>query len=150
MSTRQIDAKFPGTCSCGATVGPEDRVDFDDETKKIVCCIMCGLKDTRYQGPRKGVRVSPHAWKYSPGSNPNQDRRSTAHEIARLQIFAARYEAAGKVTMAASRRQDLATALADAQKLSPRWARPTARDIELAGEKIEADLKRRVAEEEEV
>ncbi len=158
MTTRQIDARFKGKCACGATVMPQDRVNYDTESKKVVGCTACGTKDNRYQGPRRGASQGPHAWKYDPGTTQGESLRSNAHEIARLLHYIGVYtQKVAQATTEAqrskfeklvlSRRQDLADTYKNIKDF--RMQVPTERDIEAATQKLLADIERRRREEED-
>ncbi len=81
-NVRQIEAQYKGKCLCGATVMAEDRIDYDTTNRKVVKCIACGLKDNRYQGPRKGARQHSSAWMHEVPSTQGQRLRGRANDIA--------------------------------------------------------------------
>ena len=145
-------AKLSGVCACGGTVGKDDMIAYDREARKVVRCYGCGLD------------IGGHAWKFKGvwTDGANHVRRTRAAAVAAARLSIARWETrlaaattADEIAKVTRRLNRSRAALAEAEveakggRGEVAWARPSARDIELAMERAAAEAERRTREEAE-
>lgn len=145
-------AKFPGLCACGGTVGVNDPIRYEPATKRVVACYGCTEN-----------LMGGHAWKFKGDASDHsasQLRVSRTNDLVNARASVARWtkrlvtETADPAKIAdrlARAKVELARAEAEVrgQKGERPWAKPSARDIELAEIKRAERLARQEREDAE-
>lgn len=159
-------AKFPGVCACGGTVGLNDPIRYELATRRVVACYGCttdvlGGYRWKFKGDASDNTAS--ALRQMRARNIVNERASVARWIRERARAADPVYAEGLGMRAAVERlakcerllgiakSRLAEAEIEAKgsKGEPAWARPTARDIELAEIKRAAEQARRETDDAE-